>query len=160
MTHENQGGTEVTVVLPDVVGIVLGRLPFVHRIEVGTGVAILDSWKNALRTSCWFWWTVRCPLIIQRAVYLYHRSPHPSAYSTCRSMFWGKSVKKGVGGQDIRVKTRNEVVSISVGEPKKQMAQGSFSLAHERVKMGRTLVPRLGESHRNRPVPIQAKRSY
>ena len=42
MAYEYQGGIEVLVVLLDVVGIVLGRLPLVHRVEVDARIAGLD----------------------------------------------------------------------------------------------------------------------
>ena len=41
-TYKNQGGIEVLVVLLDIVGVVLGRLPLVHRVEVQTSVVVLD----------------------------------------------------------------------------------------------------------------------
>ena len=43
ITHENQGGVEVLVILIDIVCIVLHRLPLVHRIEVEAGVIGLDG---------------------------------------------------------------------------------------------------------------------
>ena len=43
MAHENQGGIEVLVVLLDVVGVVLGRLPLVHCVEVKTRIVVLDG---------------------------------------------------------------------------------------------------------------------
>jgi len=46
MTHKNQGGVEVPVVLLDIVRIMLGCLPLVHRIEVETGVISLDGLKE------------------------------------------------------------------------------------------------------------------
>ena len=46
-THEYQGGIEVLVVLLDVVGIVLGRLPLVHGVEVETGIVGLDGLKES-----------------------------------------------------------------------------------------------------------------
>ena len=42
-TYKNQGGIEVLVVLLDIVGVVLGRLPLVHCVEVETSVVILDG---------------------------------------------------------------------------------------------------------------------
>ena len=41
MTYENQGGVEVLVVLLDIVHIVLGRLPLVHRVEIEAGIIVL-----------------------------------------------------------------------------------------------------------------------
>jgi len=41
--YEYQGGIEVLVVLLDVVGIVLGRLPLVHGVEVNARIAGLDG---------------------------------------------------------------------------------------------------------------------
>ena len=43
MTHENERGVEVFVILLDVVHIVLGRLPLVHGVEVDTGIIGLDG---------------------------------------------------------------------------------------------------------------------
>ena len=43
MTDEYQGGIEVLVVLLDVVGIVLSRLPLVHRVEVEARIIGLDG---------------------------------------------------------------------------------------------------------------------
>ena len=43
MTHENQGSVEVLVVLLDIVGIILGGLLLVHRIEIKTGIVVLDG---------------------------------------------------------------------------------------------------------------------
>jgi hypothetical protein len=43
VTYENQGGIEVLVVLLDVVRVILGRLPLVHRVEIETGVVVLDG---------------------------------------------------------------------------------------------------------------------
>ena len=43
VTHENQGGIEVLVILLDIVHIVLHRLSLVHRIEVDAGVVGLDG---------------------------------------------------------------------------------------------------------------------
>ena len=40
--YKYQGGIEVLVVLLDVVGIVLGRLPLVHGVEVEARIAGLD----------------------------------------------------------------------------------------------------------------------
>ena len=45
-TYKNQGGIEVFVVLLDVVGVVLCRLPLVHCIEVKTSVLVLDRLKE------------------------------------------------------------------------------------------------------------------
>jgi len=45
-THENQGGIEVLVVLPDIVRVVFGCLFLVRRIEVETGVVALDRLKE------------------------------------------------------------------------------------------------------------------
>ena len=42
-THENQGGVEIFVVVLHVLGIVLGRLPFVHGVEIDFGVIVLDG---------------------------------------------------------------------------------------------------------------------
>ena len=42
-TYKNQGGIEVLVVLLDIVGVILGRLPLVHRVEVETGIVVLDG---------------------------------------------------------------------------------------------------------------------
>jgi hypothetical protein len=46
VTDEYQGGIEVLVVLLDVVGIVLGGLPLVHRVEVDAGIIGLDGLKE------------------------------------------------------------------------------------------------------------------
>jgi len=43
VTYEYQGGAEVPIVLIDVVGIVLGRLPLVHRVEVDARIIGLDG---------------------------------------------------------------------------------------------------------------------
>ena len=43
MTHENQGGVEVLVVLLNIVCIIIGRLLLVHRIEIKAGVVILEG---------------------------------------------------------------------------------------------------------------------
>ena len=43
MTHENEGGIEVLVILLDIVHIVLGCLLLVYRVEVETGVVLLDG---------------------------------------------------------------------------------------------------------------------
>jgi len=43
VTDEYQGGIEVLVVLLDVVGVVLTRLPLVHSVEVDTGIIGLDG---------------------------------------------------------------------------------------------------------------------
>jgi len=43
MTYEDQGGVEVLVVLLDVVRIILDRLLLVHRVEIETGVVVLDG---------------------------------------------------------------------------------------------------------------------
>jgi len=50
MTHENQGGVEVLVVLLDVVRIILRCLLLVHGVEIETGVVVLD-WKEK-RSKC------------------------------------------------------------------------------------------------------------
>ena len=42
-TYKNQGGIEVLVVFLDVVGVVLCRLPLVHRVEVETSIVVLDG---------------------------------------------------------------------------------------------------------------------
>jgi len=42
MTYEDQRGVEVFVVLLDIVRVILGRLLLVHRIEIETGVVVLD----------------------------------------------------------------------------------------------------------------------
>jgi hypothetical protein len=47
MAHEYQGGVEVLVVLLDVVGIVFGRFPLVHRVEVDAGIVSLDGLKES-----------------------------------------------------------------------------------------------------------------
>jgi len=41
-TYENQGSVEVLVILLDVVRVILGRFPLVHRVEIETGVVVLD----------------------------------------------------------------------------------------------------------------------
>jgi len=46
-THEYQGGVEVLVVLLDVVGNLLCRLPPVHGVEVETGIVGLDGLKES-----------------------------------------------------------------------------------------------------------------
>jgi hypothetical protein len=46
MAHEYQGGIEVFVVLLDVLRIVLGRFPLVHRVEVDAGIISLDRLKE------------------------------------------------------------------------------------------------------------------
>jgi len=43
VTYEYQRGIEVLVVLLDIVGIVLGRLSLVHRVEVEARIARLDE---------------------------------------------------------------------------------------------------------------------
>ena len=43
MTHKNECGVEVLVMLLDVVHIVFGRLPLVHGVEVDAGVIGLDG---------------------------------------------------------------------------------------------------------------------
>ena len=43
VTHENQGGIEVLVVLLDIICIVLHCLPLVHRVEVEAVVVGLDG---------------------------------------------------------------------------------------------------------------------
>ena len=45
--YEYQGGVEVLVILLDVVGIVLGRLPLVHGVEVEARIAGLDWLKES-----------------------------------------------------------------------------------------------------------------
>ena len=42
-THEDQGGIEVLVVLLDVVNIILCGFPLVHRIEIESGIVVLDG---------------------------------------------------------------------------------------------------------------------
>jgi hypothetical protein len=42
-THENQRSVEVLFVLLDIIGVVLGRLPLVHHVEVEAGVVGLDG---------------------------------------------------------------------------------------------------------------------
>jgi len=55
VTYEYQCGIEVLFVLLDVVGIVLGRLPLVHRVEVEARIINLDwleeSSKNILEAA-------------------------------------------------------------------------------------------------------------
>jgi len=46
-TDEYQGGIEVLIVLLDVVGVVLGRLPLVHGVEVETGIVGLDGLEES-----------------------------------------------------------------------------------------------------------------
>ena len=41
MTHENEGGIEVLVVLLDVVRIILHHLLLVHGIEIEAGIVVL-----------------------------------------------------------------------------------------------------------------------
>ena len=43
VTHENQRGIEVLVVLLDVVRVIFGGLSLVHRIEVEPRVVVLDG---------------------------------------------------------------------------------------------------------------------
>lgn len=43
MTHENQCGIELLVVLLDVAGVVLGRLSLVYLPEVDVGIVGLDG---------------------------------------------------------------------------------------------------------------------
>jgi len=43
MTYKDQGGVEVFVILFDIVCIILGRLLLVHRVEIETGVVVLDG---------------------------------------------------------------------------------------------------------------------
>ena len=45
--HEYQGGIEVLVILLDVVGIVLGRFPLVHGVEVEAGIFRLDGLEES-----------------------------------------------------------------------------------------------------------------
>ena len=45
-THENQRSVEVLVVLLDVVRVVFGGLPLVHRIEVEPRVVVLDRYEE------------------------------------------------------------------------------------------------------------------
>ena len=47
VTHENQGGIEVLVILLDIICIVLCRLPFVDRIEIEAGVFGLDGLEES-----------------------------------------------------------------------------------------------------------------
>ena len=47
MTHKNQGSVKVFVILLNVVRIVLGRLPLVHRIEIETSIVILDRLEES-----------------------------------------------------------------------------------------------------------------
>ena len=42
IAYKNQGGVEVLVILLDVVGVILGRFPLVHGVEVETSVVVLD----------------------------------------------------------------------------------------------------------------------
>jgi len=42
-TYEDQGGVEVLVVLLDVVRVILDCLLFVDRVEIETGIVILDG---------------------------------------------------------------------------------------------------------------------
>ena len=58
-TYEYQGDIEVFVILLNVVGIVLGRLPLVHGVEVETGIIGLDrleeSFESILEAMCAPW---------------------------------------------------------------------------------------------------------
>jgi len=47
VTHECQGGIEVLIVLFDVVGVVIGRLPLVHCVEIETGIVGLDGLEES-----------------------------------------------------------------------------------------------------------------
>jgi len=46
-TYEYQDGIEVLVILLDIVGIVLGRLSLVHRVEVGPCIVGLGGLKES-----------------------------------------------------------------------------------------------------------------
>ena len=46
-THEYQSSIEIIVILLDVVGIVLGRLPLVHRVEVEARIVGLDGLEES-----------------------------------------------------------------------------------------------------------------
>ena len=46
MTHENERNVEVLVVLLDIVGVIVGRLPFVDGVEVESRVIVLDRWEE------------------------------------------------------------------------------------------------------------------
>jgi len=41
--YEDQGGVEVFVVLLDVICVILVGLPLVHRVEIETGIIVLDG---------------------------------------------------------------------------------------------------------------------
>ena len=45
MTHENQSGIEVFIVLLDVVHVVLRRLFLVYGVEIEAGIVVLD-WEK------------------------------------------------------------------------------------------------------------------
>jgi len=47
MTHENQSGIEVLVILLYIVRIIFGRLPLVHRIEIEARVVVLDGLEES-----------------------------------------------------------------------------------------------------------------
>jgi hypothetical protein len=47
VTDKYQGGIEVLVVLLDIVGIVLGRFPLVHRVEVEACIVGLDGLEES-----------------------------------------------------------------------------------------------------------------
>ena len=49
-THEYQGGIEVLVVLLDVVRIVFGSLPLVHRVEVDARVIGFDGLEESSKS--------------------------------------------------------------------------------------------------------------
>lgn len=46
LTHEDQGGIEVLVVLPDIIRVIFSCFFLVRRIEVETGVVALDRLKE------------------------------------------------------------------------------------------------------------------
>lgn len=46
-TYEYQDSIEVPVILLDIVGIVVGRLSLVHRVEVGPCIVGLDGLKES-----------------------------------------------------------------------------------------------------------------
>ena len=50
-TDQNQGGIEVLVVLPDVVGVVFCCLFLVHCVEIETSLIVPDGLENILRTA-------------------------------------------------------------------------------------------------------------
>ena len=69
-TYENEGGVEVLVVLPDVVGVILGRLPLVHGVEVETRIVVLDGLEerseSVLKTTFVQRHAVRATSVIRR----------------------------------------------------------------------------------------------